>query len=75
MPVSNQAHFVRPNFDVATEYGSYYMAQAAQYASRRMQVTDLYSADATRENIIKSLEETEPIFLRVSELPWTTWSR
>ncbi|GAH51024.1 unnamed protein product, partial [marine sediment metagenome] len=57
MPRESVALFVRPNFDMATEYGYYYLGQAAVYASQNMSVVDLPGGDATRSNIFSALAE------------------
>lgn len=62
MPRSGVALFVRPLFDRAMAYGHYYMGQALEYASRRMSVRDLAAGDATKANIMASLEADDPAF-------------
>ena len=52
----------RPNFDVATEYGSYYLGIAANYAQKRFQVIDLYAADAVKINIFDAIVGSDPIY-------------
>lgn len=62
MPRPGVALFVRPDFDVATSYGNYYMDLAATYAARNMVVVDLPGGDATKSNIFEALADVDPIF-------------
>ena len=63
MPSLGVATVARPKFDVATDYGHYYMGLAIDYMrSRGMQVRDLDGPDATKLNIDASLDEDDPIF-------------
>jgi len=62
MPQEGVAQFVRSNFDEATTYGAYYMGLAMDYARGRLQMQDLYAADATKVNIIAGLNELDPLF-------------
>ncbi len=62
MPTLGVTQFVRPNFDRATEYAHYYMGFAAEYAAEIMTVRDLAAVDATKSNILASLEADDPVF-------------
>jgi len=63
MPREGVGLFVRPNFDVATSYGFYYIGLAEEYAaSRNMLAFDLPSSNATKANIFAALEVEDPIF-------------
>ena len=62
MPQEGVAQFVRSNFDEATTYGAYYMGLAMNYAQGRLQMQDLYAADATKANILAGLTELDPKF-------------
>ena len=59
MPILGSALVVRPKFDLATDYGNYYMGLAV--AQARMQVRDLSGPDATKLNIDAALNEVDPI--------------
>ena len=62
MPREGVAQFVRSKFDEATTYGAYWMGKAMDYAQGRLQMQDLYAADATKVNIIAGLNELDPRF-------------
>jgi len=62
MPRPGVALFLRPNFDMATSYGHYFMGVAARYASARMFVRDLGGVAATKANFDLSLYSDDPEF-------------
>ena len=62
MPIPYRATVSRPCFDPATCYGALGLKHAVDYfIDAGFLVDDYYAGDATRENIIKSLEEKDPI--------------